>query len=475
MAWKLALERYSPLHYVSDASEGRVLPALMRINRRSPESAESEKRKHFAQSPAFNAFIGVLIISNTFTLGIELDYSRGTKVSERLAYFIMDTFFLCGFVLELFARLNHLGWDYFLDAWNVFDFYVVCVTMAELMVAAAGEASGALKMASAVRIVRLLRIVRSLQGLRVFYGLWLIVTGFLDALRTQLWVVMLLVLIAYCGAVVLTTMVGQDGSVTEYWVDAPRFFGTVPVSMWSILQFGTFDRWCTDIMRPLLQVNTVSGVLMFFLLVVLGLGITNVMIAVMVESALSNARESVDSSQDIVSGMDNILLSKMAKDFHEVDEDGSGDLDRDEFNNLLKLDKVAYKFRLLGINMDEADELFEVIDCDGSGTITADEYVLGLSKLRGQTRGQDVVALISFAHMQCLTASRCLLRLRRLNTKADLVVQRLNGVGKLMSEELHDRGIQEQRTKDMWLTTAERAVILNKLEEEKRTWFPPMC
>merc|ERR1719478_1233828 len=102
--------------------------------------------------------------------------------------------------------------------------------------------------------------------------------------------------------------------------------------------------------------------------------------------------------------------------------------------------------RMLGINIDEADELFDVIDADESGMITPEEYINGLKKLRGQARGQDLVSLISFSQKQCSRAKLSVERIQHLNSQADKLLIRMRAVGKQMTEELRERRNVEQRT-----------------------------
>jgi len=72
-----------------------------------------------------------------------------------------------------------------------------------------------MKKLSLLRMLRLLRLVRLL---RMFKRLWVIVSGFIVALPTLGWVVMLLSIIIYSGSVLLTIIVGQNCQ-TEYTLE----------------------------------------------------------------------------------------------------------------------------------------------------------------------------------------------------------------------------------------------------------------
>merc|ERR1719502_1809787 len=182
-----------------------------------------DRRTHPAASPKFNIAVGMAIIFNAF--------------------------FSVGFFIEMLVRQNQLGWDYFLDPWNVFDYILVVLSCVDLAVSVSNE--GSMAAVRIIRLLRLLRIVRNIRGIRMFRELWMIIQGLLDSLRTLGWVGALLFMIVYCVAVVVTTVVGHSDHAKEHWLDSPKYFGTIYRSMWSILQIITLDSWATDIVRPM--------------------------------------------------------------------------------------------------------------------------------------------------------------------------------------------------------------------------------
>lgn len=66
--------------------------------------------------------------------------------------------------------------------------------------------------------------------------------------------------------------------------------------------------------------------------------------------------------------MTQVELKKLKRQFQEIDLDGSGEIDYDEFFDFIEEPRSPY-----------ADALFALIDLDGSGTIDFNEYVQVLS------------------------------------------------------------------------------------------------
>jgi len=286
------------------------------------------------------------------------------------------------------------------------------------------------------------------------------------------WVALLLFMIVYCVAVLITTTVGHSEYVRLNWKSSQQYVGTVFRSMWTIIQVVTFDNWATDIARPMSDVSPFTTWIMLAVITVCTFGVLNVIIAVMVERTLTIAKE----NRAIISGQlertEKELLKSMAEDFFALDEDGSGELDFEEFQKLIHTATFSFKLRLLGIFEDEAESLFELMDADGSGTVSPEEFIAGLQKLKGPAKGQDLVQLISFSQKQCSRASRFCERIAKLNVTADAIQARLHNIGKGMTSELRDRKQAGARKDDVWRMAAERQTVIGKLDADRRLKFP---
>jgi len=437
---------------------------------------DAKKRKdHVANNPYFNCGIAVLIVVNTIMIGVEVDHARGDALEDRIGFFLLDFIFAFVFFVEMLFRQNQLGWDYFIDPWNVFDYTLVVLNCADLVISISSEGSGGIKLASTLRVFRLLRVVRSIRGLKMFYGLWMIIQGLLDSLRTMTWVAVLLLIIVYCIAVALTTLVGHDEYVHEHWLESEQYVGRVWRSMWTVIQIITLDNWATDIARPLMEFAPASLFFVFLTIIVCTFGVMNIIIAVMVERMQTIAQENKDMTSSVLQHTEQELLKSMGEEFNDADLDGNGELEYDEFKRLIRTSSLQYKFRLLGIQVDEAESLFELMDADKSGAVTPEEFITGLQKLKGIAKGQDLVQLICFAQKQCLRAVRFVERLKQLNIQADIIQERLNDVGKGITHELTDRKKASSRNEIVWKNAASREKVITKLDLNRQLEFPSLA
>jgi len=451
-------------------NEPRRLPTVFEQMNAELFEDVHRRRVHPASSPRFNLIVGGAIVLNAIMIGVEVDYGRGDKLEDRQMFFILDAFFSVGFFIEMLVRQNQLGWDYFLDPWNVFDYVLVVLSCVDLAVSISDE--GSMAAVRVIRLLRILRIVRNIRGIRMFRELWMIVQGLLDSLRTMGWIALLLLMIVYCLSVTITTTVGHSEYVREHWRDSQKYVGTIYRTMWTIIQVITFDNWATDIARPMSEVSPITTWVMLGIITICTFGVLNVIIAVMVERTLTIAKENRDIIGGVLEKTEKELLKSMADDFFALDADGSGELDYEEFQKLIRTPSFGFKLRLLGVFEDEAESLFELMDADSSGTVSPEEFCGGLSKIKGPAKGQDLVQLITFAQKQCSRASRFCTRIAKLNTKADEIQARLHNIGKGMTHELHDRKQASNRKDDVWRMAAERQTVIGKLDADRRLKFP---
>lgn len=76
--------------------------------------------------------------------------------------------------------------------------------------------------------------------------------------------------------------------------------------------------------------------------------------------------------------------------FDAADIDGSGTLDKAEFDEMVNSSQeLNVILASLCITRDQAEELFDLIDKDGSGELESDEFVEGVTKFQGNVNAID--------------------------------------------------------------------------------------
>lgn len=455
-------------------STGETDRLLSVFDQMNPEFRETKlwRKRQIAAKPSFNIAVGLLIVANAIVVGVEADFGAP---SNQLTFLVLDCLFALAFLIEMLLRLLQLGWDYFVDPWNMFDYLLVVLTCRDVAGSVGsymGEADGSLRVAGALRAVRLLRVVRSIEGLSLFRGLWLVMQSLLASLRTMGWVALLGSVMIYCFAVALTTFVGEDDYVKEHWLQSSTYVGSVYRSMWTIMQVVTFDTWMSEVMRPLMEVSPISGMLILVVVIILTFGLLNVIVGVFVERTTAIAKQRREASGKLLAETEVQLIQSMSEDFCANDDSGDQELDFEEFKQFLSSESMTLKLKLIGMQVDEVEDLFELMDGDHSGLISWKEFATGLHKVKGNAKGQDMVQLITSAKRECLKASRYVKELRKLSAKADILQKRLNSMGGEVTVELQERRLASERCDAVWSRAAERQGIIATIDLDRSFRYP---
>lgn len=433
------------------------------------------RKEHVASNGKFNATIVLTILANTIVIGVETDTVRTDDLQDgqKMMFFTIECLFGFIFVAEMLLRINQLRWDYFVDPWNIFDYCLVILSCSDIVATISGQVGG-MRLAASLRIFRLMRVVRTIKGLAVVQGLWMIIQGLLDSARTIFWVAFAILILVYCFAVAMTTLTGHDVETKMRWPESEMFMGSVRKSMLTVMQVITLDQWTSDIARPLLDIAPASFTALMLSIVVMTFGTLNILVAVMVERVGQISQDSKQTSQRAVAQTETLLLESILDDFHDADIHGNGDLELKEFRKMIRGPSMAKKLSLLGVSTDEAENLFELMDIDKSGTVTAGEFISGLDKVKGIAKGQDVVQLICFAQKQVLRATKYVSKVQHLNEKVDEIQSRMNVIGKSLSKELIEKVEASVRTEKTFTGAAERQLVIMQLDRNRQHDYPDL-
>eukprot|EP00931_Biecheleriopsis_adriatica_P056723 TRINITY_DN33631_c0_g1_i1.p1 TRINITY_DN33631_c0_g1~~TRINITY_DN33631_c0_g1_i1.p1 ORF type:complete len:506 (-),score=76.27 TRINITY_DN33631_c0_g1_i1:77-1426(-) len=431
-----------------------------------------KKRRHIASNGVFNAFFVVVILVNTVMIGVEVDYSRGDTINDKVEFFVPELVFGCAFALETASRVHRDGWDYFQDVWNLSDYMLCVLSISDIAMALSGTPNYV--GASSLRVFRFLRVVRSIKGLKAVAGLWVIIQGLLDSMRTIFWVGCACLLLIYCFAVALTTTIGPDDPTRTHWTDVDVYVGTVARSMLTVLQVVTLDSWCDKIARPLLAGSPLAFAILMMAIVVLSFGTLNILVGVMVDRITIISQDKKESTAKITERTEMQLTASILEEFHAADADQDGFLNAREFRKLVRTPSLIQKLSLLGVRTEDAEVLFETMDVDHSGTITPEEFIAGLQKLKGPAKGQDIVQLITFAQKECLRAVHFVHLVSTLSAKVDEMQERLDKCGVCLSHEVVRRNFEEDRDEEVRKQAKQLQQINAKLQFDRSAYYPEL-
>jgi len=215
--------------------------------------------KTFIESKRFQYAITGVIVLNAIILGMETSPSIMAVAGDLLK--ALDTIALAIFVVEILLKLIVYRLGFFRNAWNVFDFVIVSITLLP-----AGEGVSVLR---ALRILRALRLVSMVPSMR------LVVQALLRAIPGMGSVIMLLSLVFYIAAVMATKLFGAS---------FPDWFGTLGESVYSLFQIMTLESWSMGIVRPVMEVYPQAWLFFVVFILLTTFAVLNLFIAIIVDS-----------------------------------------------------------------------------------------------------------------------------------------------------------------------------------------------
>ena len=185
-----------------------------------------------AESKKFEKFITICIIANAITLGLETSQTIMNYSFTKLLLTYTDKIFILIFTFEAIIKIKNNKFDYFKDAWSVFDFIVVLISWVPAM--------GALSVLRALRVIRVVRIIGMVPSLKQ------VIEGILKAVPGLGVVFSILLLVFYISAVIATNLFSHS---------FPLWFGDIGLSAYTLFQVMTLESWSMGIVRPIMEVH----------------------------------------------------------------------------------------------------------------------------------------------------------------------------------------------------------------------------
>jgi len=163
--------------------------------------------------------------------------------------------------------------------------------------------------------------------------------------------------------------------------------------MLTLFQVMTFDNW-NILFRDVVVHSMIAAPFLFVFIGVGGLVLMNLVTAVIVEQALSVAKED-EALQARVRQMEAARATEDLVDlFLDVDLDGNGTLTKEELLEAVSTNPtIQQKLAILELADTEADTLFDLLDDDGGGAISPEEFSEGLRRMKGPALSKDIFML----------------------------------------------------------------------------------
>lgn len=340
----------------------------------------------------FEAFFGLLILLNAICIGWDTFYLPDE--SRPVILVLSEHFFTLMFLIEFILRVMAYTWFWFFSFVNLFDTFLIWGpgVLLTWILLPAGLSMHAYRRFAALRILRLGRLCKVVRIMKPFRELWMLVQGVMSCATLLIWVIVIGGMVHFTFAVFILELVAKSDSFKDDET-VQQYFGTTMQGMFSLFQLMTFDSW-SGIVRPIVE-KAPETVLIFGLFMgVAGIVLINLMTAIVVRNAYDAGEGDLEAVLTAKLQENKKVSKELLETFQDLDEDGSGALSQEEFNDCLDDYLFVRKMKLLDIDLEELPDFFEILD-DGDGQVDQTEFITGMMKMQGSAMNSDVLKATS--------------------------------------------------------------------------------
>ena len=245
-----------------------------------------ERCRQFIENSLVQRTLLALILINAVILGMET--MPGVMAAAGSYLLALDKAILVVFVVEIAIRLFVHRLAFFKDGWSVFDFIVVGIALV--------PASGPFAVLRALRVLRVLRVLTFVPSMRKIVG------ALIQSLNGMLSIAMVLALIYYVAAVMVTKLFGQA---------FPDWFGSLGASLYTLFQVMTLESWSMGIARPVMEQFPYAWAFFVPFILIATFTMLNLFIAVIVNAVQSMHDEEHKAEHDADVATQHQLLVQM--------------------------------------------------------------------------------------------------------------------------------------------------------------------
>lgn len=251
-----------------------------------PTTSLRQRLKSFIENTTVQHSLLALILINAVILGLETSPKVMTQVGPLLM--ALDKAILAVFVIELSIRLFVHRFAFFKDGWNVFDFIVVGIALV--------PASGPFAVLRALRVLRVLRVLTFVPSMRKIVG------ALIKSLNGMLSIAMVLGLVYYVAAVMVTKLFGEA---------FPDWFGSLGASLYTLFQVMTLESWSMGIARPVMEEFPYAWAFFVPFILIATFTMLNLFIAVIVNAVQTMHDDEIKDEIDAEKATQQQLLEQM--------------------------------------------------------------------------------------------------------------------------------------------------------------------
>eukprot|EP00928_Gymnodinium_smaydae_P100674 TRINITY_DN9931_c0_g2_i1.p1 TRINITY_DN9931_c0_g2~~TRINITY_DN9931_c0_g2_i1.p1 ORF type:complete len:544 (+),score=92.69 TRINITY_DN9931_c0_g2_i1:116-1747(+) len=379
---------FEPSRPTSRASENKLAGDDFIKQKGPDESAEHGDRRRQVEAAlehgVTEVFMGCVIFVNFVVICIETDAEAADAPALPWAELVGFACFVV-YVVEWFLHAYVQRLHVFLSASADFDLVIILFGAMEYILGLTGgsNSSGMLRLLRLLRLLRVIKLFRALKDLRTLLQM------LASCVRTLMWsfflCFMVLTIWSVAAVQVLNDIV-QEIDAEFGFPDCERCGRAFASVMASNLTFAQIilagDAWGV-LAIPTIEHSPHTIIFFVGVLVTLMFGILNLVVAAVVDTFAETRRNNVNMIANDLELSEQEEKAELQTIFHEIDNDGDGDV---SFHDVVQGAEQASGMRnwLRALDIGKADlrELFDIMDENQNGHVSASEFAAALYRLK---------------------------------------------------------------------------------------------
>jgi len=372
------------------------------VNRRSSErdrnfldnlNATQLRVMTVLDGPIVKPFVSFVILLNAIQVVYETDigsmcqWDKDQSACDQESGWlkVMNWIYLGIYSIELAFRIYVLRWHSLTDPWAIFDGSII-------LVGVLSEALGGLLPSTGIlRLARLARIARAVKIIKLPPELHTMIHGFASALKAismgAVLVFLMLTLWAIVGVEMLNGL-NHDDQLLAFYADAkcdrcPTAWSSVPNAVFSFTQLMLMGEGWDLLAIPIVRRYPASIIIFILVFFTVVLGMTNLILAVIVDKALQAHEEDVRKEASAMEDERVRAVERFVDICRMMDKDGDNSIDLEELRiGFTELPEFRNILKIMGVSERDLEVLFHMMDQDGSGDVSYIEFAHELAKVR---------------------------------------------------------------------------------------------
>eukprot|EP00929_Paragymnodinium_shiwhaense_P019648 TRINITY_DN13325_c0_g1_i1.p1 TRINITY_DN13325_c0_g1~~TRINITY_DN13325_c0_g1_i1.p1 ORF type:complete len:643 (+),score=163.30 TRINITY_DN13325_c0_g1_i1:121-1929(+) len=420
-----------------------------------PPSA-SPKVNEIVSHKYFEPVCGLVVLLNAILIGVDSDFKARYGLDSAPSFLdTLDSVFFVFFTTELILRILARGpADFFLSQPGGAAFDTAMVTfqaidqMSKLVPASEMAMPGNFSVLRLLRIIRVLRIARALRMLRLFEVLSNTVSSLMASVGPAFWALVLLLVTIYVFAILfLEVVLSAPGGPSE---ELDYYFGSMGATVLTLFESVVGGVEWEHVVNLLIQNVSPAMGFLFSGYVVVGLFVVmNLVMSVFLDKVTRTVREDKDDT------IKERVASIFAENEVAVEDADNLEISWEQFAEKLKKPALQEYFRSIDIEPTESEArgLFDLLDVDGGGALTAEEIVSGCLRLRGPARALEVsLVLRDIAHIHTVSE-----KVAQVHTNLGSLSTTMTAIQAKLDKALPDEEVLEEMTATEALAATEAA------------------